>query len=308
MAADFSSPQSECSCCPVREVPEPTITRLTCGVALSKTNFHTSVRSSIPDDAEDMYWLRLIRFANRGGTSSAQTDCSPGTWVTKDERTETGAYLRDVYDPDDDCSMVQEAGGTATQTAQTRADPCGTPPDNTLTYDLSRSLTMRTDDDVWDYTGTENGSAISGSLSASTSWLYSGAYGYPSPTYSLAIGTSPISVIQTATQSGTGTTSGTDWAIDLSVDFGYDTPDDFRLEFAFTPAADDKFFQLRSILYFTPSGGPETEVGPVEVDWKTGDAPVVLQWAYTEIGSFRLGTVRVRHGKSGPFTEFHITP
>lgn len=299
------SQYTPCDCCEGDPAPTPSITRLTCGVLLAKGNFHTSVRADIPAEAEDMYWLKLIMVGNRSGTSSATVECSPGVWVNQETASETGSYRHQVYDPAADCAMAEECGGTGTYTDQARVNPCGTPADNSLGYDEARTYTMRAAEYLWDYTGTINGSAISGSNSGGTLTAL-GAYSYPDHTHDLDIGSSPVSVIDTFSRSGSGTDSSTDWVIDETADFGYSDPDDYRLEFDI-PAATG-LYQIRAAVYFTPAGGAESLVDDIAISWKSTMPPEIYSYPYPAIGIFRLGTVKIRRGQSGPFTEFEVNP
>ena len=308
--------QSECACCAAPEVVEPSITRLTCGAALAKTSFDVSVRDDIPDEAEDMTWLRRVVF-QRDGTHAERKYCvgTSGQTFSETNQSETGAYLWEVYDPEDDCAMAQEAGGTGATDYTFMPDACDDPPDLTVTSSSDKTYTLRTDAGstlygIWDWTGTVDGSPASGSIVGLPL-----VNGYPGPAgggtrvFSAAVTSGPVAVLQTVNDSCVALADGTGGVHDVDYDivFGYAVPDDYRLEFDFS-AGTERFYQLRAPLYFTPAGGSESLVEVLEVDWVQGDDPVVLSWEFAEIGSFRLSTVLVRAGKTGVFTEFEITP
>jgi hypothetical protein len=307
---------SECDCCPDETPLFPAITRVTCGKFLSKAIFAVSVRAEIPDDAESMSWLTVIRFRNYSGSSEKNVDCDfAGTWSSRETNEIAEASYVTTYDPTDDCTATVTASGTGTHTEQWRPDACEDPPDMAITYDRIENHTVVAHDLFWagtTYTGTQDGSPISGGrifVPPLFSFLSVGNYAYPDWVYTLDV--TSTSVIQGTSRDGSIPNSPSfPGSITESFEHGFEDPDDYRLEVAFADAEDaPRFTQLRAKVYFRPAGGEEVFVADLEIDWKKGDPPVSTHaWPYPEIGTFRLGRVLVRHSRSGKFHHADYEP
>lgn len=154
------------------------------------------------------------------------------------------------------------------------------------------------------YTGTYNGDP------RTDYWLSLPAFpascGTNTDTRSLAKTVGPLGIRETFTRDSSSAATSPDCPdttclVDYDVVKGYDSPDDYRLQFSFTErnTYGANWCRVIATVFFTPwdiateAWGAEVEVRDIDFKWKPQEDPHIESFEYTDLGKFRIGPVKV---------------
>ena len=310
-----------CNCCTDDDCPAPQIDEDACGFTLSKSSFHVDVRDDIPDSAEKMRWLTYYRPRITEADIEYQIICdptsgNPGNWYTRNKYTTTGFYYNQEYDPDDGCSLINTGGGSETSLYEHRGTysssevtkACEVSPDNTVTDDRYESGTWSYDDGdgrmEYDWTGTENGSPISGQKILGSSRFPAAAYPDAGDiTETLSMVTTGIKVVETNIREW-DVVDGRHYFGEETLEEGYANPH-FRYTVTVPTHAEVLYMAIEAEVYFTPDGGSESLIDTEEIEWMAGDPSREFSFtpSYSDFGTFRVVLARYRRSPVGHWTD-----